>query len=299
MPRHRGARQNVHPVGGRKSANALVGPVELRAAVDGAAGDIGKPAEARVLVGDEDARTTRRRGFRRRQPRHPGADDEHVAPRMHLLVAVGVAARRRRPEPRRPADQRLVDPLPEALRPHQRLVVESRRDDARDQAVDRSHIPLQARPAVLADGGQPLMQLDLRGAQVRLVPSPLADADQRVGLLRAQPDKPARPMVLEAAAEQRLAVGEHRRGQRVAGKARHAPAVEGETQRLRPVDEPARARTLRQSVGLSAHFARSSASLSAKNAAHSPVAWRMRSRGGRSVMPYVALNSMVTVSRAA
>ena len=50
------------------------------------------------------------------------------------------------------------------------------------------------------------MELDLRGAQVGLVAGAVADADERVHLLRAEADDAARAVILEAAAEQPLAV---------------------------------------------------------------------------------------------
>ena len=72
------------------------------------------------------------------------------------------------PEPGRAADQRLVDPLPERRRPHEGLVVEPRAEQRREQVVrPPSGRSRSARPAVLAEGDQPVVDLLHRRPRVR------------------------------------------------------------------------------------------------------------------------------------
>jgi hypothetical protein len=51
------------------------------------------------------------------------------------------------------------------------------------------------------------MELNLGGAQIRLMPGPFADADKCVHFFRTEADHAARPMIFEAAPEQALAIG--------------------------------------------------------------------------------------------
>ena len=109
-----GARQHVNVLGGRRVRRpSRAHPVGERRAVDTAAGDIGDAAEARILVGDDDAGTGCRRGLGRGEAGDAGADHQHVAMDVDLLVGVGIAALRRAAEAGGAADHRLVDVLPE------------------------------------------------------------------------------------------------------------------------------------------------------------------------------------------
>ena len=83
------------------------------------------------------------------------------------------------------------------------------------------------------DGGEAVVQFDLGGAQVGFVAGAVADADQRVHFLGTEAHHAARAVILEAAAEDALAIGQHRRGERVAGEAGQRLAVEGEVNLLR------------------------------------------------------------------
>ena len=74
---------------------------------------------------------------------------------------------------------------------------------------------------------EPVVELDLRRAQVRrLAPAAAIDVDQRVRLLRARRKDAARPVILERAPDEMNAVGQQRRGQRIAGKPGHVASVE-------------------------------------------------------------------------
>ncbi len=174
---------------------------------------------------------------------------------------VGIAAFRRVAQARRLADDRLIHMLPEALRPHEGLVVKAAGNEARERAVERTHIESQRRPAVLAHRLQPVEEFHLRGAQIGLVARTIAYADKRVHFLRAEADNPARTVILETAAEKFCAIGHNGGGQRVAGKTVELLAVKTEMQLLRAVNAAA---ALGQAVRLVAHDFASAFSLSLK-----------------------------------
>ena len=50
----------------------------------------------------------------------------------------------------------------------------------------RADVEGERRPAVLAHRDEPVIELDLRGAQVGLVPRAFADADERVHFFRSR-----------------------------------------------------------------------------------------------------------------
>lgn len=91
---------------------------------------------------------------------------------------------------------------------------------------------------VLAGRRQPREKLGRGGALVRLRPAAGAELDQRVRLFGARRHDAARTVILEAAPDQHLVVGEKRRGQRVAREAAHPLAVEGEVDGAAAVDQP-------------------------------------------------------------
>ena len=109
----------------------------------------------------------------------------------------------------------------------------------------------------------------------------LAHADEGVHFLRAQPHKPTRAMILEAAAEHALARGQHGGGDGVALETGYGLAVEGEGDLLAAVDE---APAGRETIWL-AHALFSDVRRLAKYSAHWPLAWAITSAGGSSVMP--------------
>src|ERR1700728_1710336 len=109
-------------------------------------------AQQKVVLADDDARTGARRGERGAEARGPAADHQHVTERERFLVAVGIRLARQTPETRGAADQRLVEPLPQARRPHEGLVVEARTDERCEGLIERAEIEAQRGPAVLARG---------------------------------------------------------------------------------------------------------------------------------------------------
>ena len=74
------------------------------------------------------------------------------------------------------------------------------------------------------DALQAVEELDHRGARVGLGPAAAAvDADERIRLFRAGRQDAARPVILERAADEMDAVGEQRRGERVAVRSPRRP----------------------------------------------------------------------------
>ena len=75
------------------------------------------------------------------------------------------------------------------------------------------------------------MQQQRRGEPVGLASAHADHVDERTGLFGTCRHDAARPVVLEAAGNEALAVGEQSRGERVARKALHAAPVEAKAHR--------------------------------------------------------------------
>ena len=105
----RGARHQPHGVEAGKLGEGALDPVERRRAIQ--AGPLGQepPAEAEILLGEDHAGAGARRGERRHEARRAGADHQHVAMGVGLLVAVGVGVERGAAKPGAAPDQRLVE----------------------------------------------------------------------------------------------------------------------------------------------------------------------------------------------
>ena len=135
-----GARQQGH-VRHRAQLGERVGdPLGRRLAVDRrlAIGEQ-RAADLLLLVHQDHARASAAGGERGGQASGAGADDQHVAVGVELVVAVGIGLGRALAEAGHAADEVLVL-HPEALRPHEGLVVEARHEDAVEQAVHRAEI---------------------------------------------------------------------------------------------------------------------------------------------------------------
>ena len=235
----RGARHDRHVVEGRELGEHRARPLQCWLAVNGEPLRQEPAAERKILLGENDPRAGAARGQRRHEACGASADDEHVAMGEGLLVMVWVRLRRRAAEPGAPADDRLVHTLPELRRPHEGLVVEARAEERAHQPVDRLHIEFQRRPAVLARGVEAIVKLDHGGARIGLAPRSRPHLDQRIRLLGAGAEDAARPVIFERAADQALAIGKQRRGERIARVAGIGLAVEGEIEAARPIDDAA------------------------------------------------------------
>ena len=196
-------------------------------------------ADQDVALAQDDARPGFACGAGGCEARCARADDEDVAMRMHRLVMVRVGFGRGAAEAGGPADQRLVEFLPETLRPHEGLVVEAGRERLAGQRVERHHVEGERGPAVLAAADEPVVQLDLGRLAVRLAPRALAQFDQRVRLVGTGGHDPARPVVFEAAADQAHAIGQQGRGERIARMAGELTPVEAEADGFAAVDQAA------------------------------------------------------------
>ena len=215
--------------------------------------------------------------MRRRESARAGADHEHVAVRVRLVVAVGIRPGRSASEPRRAPDEVLVL-HPPRRRPHEGLVVEPGGNQWAEHAVHGPHVEFQVRPAVLARRPKAIVDLDLRRPCIRLPRSAGSELDERVGLLGTIGDHSAGAVILEAAPEQAHAVGEKRGGECVTGEARVPFVVEREVHRLCAIDSSPGGKT-------------------EVPVRHRPVPDEVDARGGFSPMRYTAVISWVTVSR--
>ncbi len=129
------------------------------------------------------------------------------------------AAPRLRIEPAEPghgADAVLVS-LP--ARPEEALVVEGRRNEARE-AIDEGKAIVRGRPLRVDRTKHHAVAERLDGCPaIGIVTLAVAQIEDRVRLLDAGREDAARAVILEAAADDRNAIGEQRGGNRVAGEA--------------------------------------------------------------------------------
>jgi len=110
--------------------------------------------------------------------------------------------------------------------------------------VRGKHIQLQGRPAVLARGVEAFIKLDSGGARVRLAPRASPELDQRIRFFGTSGENAARAVIFERAADQADAIGEKRRGERVALLAGERPAIETEAKPVCAVDQTAFGKTM-------------------------------------------------------
>ena len=163
-------------------------------------------------------------------------------------VAVRVGLAGRGAEAGGAADDRLVQPPPGPVRaepvgPHEGLVCEAGADQRREDVVDRSKVEAERGPAVLAHRDEAVAKLDLGRAHVRReAPGAARDADERIRLLGAGRDDPARAVIFIGPAHELHAVGEKGGRERVALVAGVGDAVESEGDRPRAVNRGAAGR---------------------------------------------------------
>ena len=150
MPEHRRARQQAdlrHCLqlgdrgGGPGGALAIADPV--RAAQQ-------RAAEERLAVGEDDPGAAPAGGERGGKAGRAGADHQHIAMDVALVVARGIGQCRRAAEPGHAAQQWLPQMPPESARLHEGLVVEAGREQRREAADQRAQIDAKARAGMLA-----------------------------------------------------------------------------------------------------------------------------------------------------
>ena len=155
----------------------------------------------------------------------------------NALIAVGIGLARRAAETGGATDHRLIDMAPGPARPHEGLVIEAGAEQGREEIVDGAEVELERGPAILARGAEAIIKLDLGCAQVGSHSAGSAlERDERVRLLGAGAENPARAVILERAPDEMKAIGDQRGRERVAGVALVIEAVEGEDERARTVD---------------------------------------------------------------
>ena len=230
------ARHQGDVVEGRELGDRGLGPIPGTHAFDGLALVRQHAAELRHLLSQNDAGTAHRRGPRCHQTCRAAADDQHIAVGMQALVAVRVGLEAAGAQPRRAPDEVLVDHPGLAGGPHEGLVVEAGRQEVAEQAVDRQHVEAERGPTVLARRLQPIVELHHGRFGVGLDPRTAAHGDQRARLLRAGGEHTAGSVILEAAAEEGLFVGQQGRSQGVAGKATEIAAIKAEADTAAAVD---------------------------------------------------------------
>ena len=198
-----------------------------------------RAAQREVAVDHHDAGAGAGGGERRGQAGRAGANHQHVAMGVDMVVDVRVGMPRRPPKTGGGADQPL-NPPPHTAPPHERLVVEPGRQQRREDLGRPADIEIHPWPDVLRPGVEAVIQLDLGGPRVRFGVRPARrDLHQGARLVLAGGEDAARTVVLDAAADEVNAVGQQRRRQRIADEAGMAVAGEAERHRPGPVDAAA------------------------------------------------------------
>ena len=196
------------------------------------------PADVVAFLRQNDIRPGPPGGQGRHQPGRPRADHQHIAERKSLLVIALVMLARQPPKPRRPPDQRLIQPLPERARPHEGLVVEPRAQERRQVIVYRHQVEPERPQPVLAPAVQPLEHLLHCRAHIRRLVLGTNHLDQRVRLLRPGGQNAPGPVIFERPTHQPHVIGQQRRGQRIALVARMIAPIKAEPHRFRAVNQP-------------------------------------------------------------
>src|SRR6202020_1301262 len=140
------------------------------------------------------------------------------------------------PKSRGSADHGLIDARPgPQIGAHKGLVVESGAEQRREQVVDGAEVECERWPAILARSAQSIMKLDLGRAQVRgHSAGTTLDANQRVRLLGACAEEPARPVILERSPDEMQAIEEAPATERVApALGEHALRIGAEVEEVR------------------------------------------------------------------
>ena len=235
----RGARQDTH-IGHRRERHQRLGqPAPLRR--------IGERSAARLLalVDQDHPAAALRRRQRGLDPGRAAADHQRLAMRIGRGIMIGIARRRAFAQPGHTADRRLVKLLPRRARPHEGLVVETRREERPKSVIDRAEIEAERRIAVLACRNEPGVERHRGRAQIgRRPPAPARHGDERIGLLHPRREQPARAVIFERAPEQGDPARHQRRGQIVPRKPAIVALVEREGDRPAAIDPPPGGQTI-------------------------------------------------------
>ena len=266
----------------RQRCAEVLRPARTRHTVDDGVAPQQGAADARALLDEQHAATGLQPGARGGESGCAAADDAEVDIDVAQGAALRAAVRRDAAEAGHAADRPLID-MP--VRPHEGLVVEGGRDEAREAVHHGEQVAPRAAKRVDRGERRAVDQGLERRTGVGLVARTRAQVEDGVGFLVVRAEQAARSVVLEAARDHRLAGGEQRGGERVAREAGVGTAVEAESERSAAVDlaafgQAAQAAHARSVHGRSVHAGR----------AHVPA----RS----AFMGMTAATSWVSVSRA-
>ena len=215
-----------------------VDPVECGHAVDFGIQSHQAAAETGLLVHQDHPPAPARRRVGGGESGGTSAHHQYVTVSVTMRISIGVRLSRRFAQTRRLANEVLVEAPPRA-RPHEGLVVEPGRKQARGEVVDGADVEVQRGPAVLARAGEVVEKLDLGRAEIRLGARARTQSDHRVRLFHSGADHSATAVVLEAAPHRAHPVGEQGGGDTVARITREATPVELESELPASVDEAA------------------------------------------------------------
>ena len=197
----------------------------------GEAGVAERAAELGVLVDQQHVEAGVGRLERRRHPGRPAADHGDVGEAILLVVIAVLGQPVDRAEAGQLPDHRLPE-LPGALRLVEGAVIEADRQEAAERAQQAAAVIAETARIVLSHHLQARRDRCQIGQHVGRV----RQLHQGVGVLAGHAERAARAVVLERAGQHPLVVRQQRRGDRVAGKALVASALEAELDRPVVID---------------------------------------------------------------
>ena len=191
------------------------------------------------LVVDQGDVTAKLRGFVRGvEPRRPSAHDGHV--RMPVFMVIAAFGRCLRIQAAQPGDatQQFFGQRPRPTRTNERLVVEADGQQKIEFLDQRQRVETERRPGVL--GTDAHARTDRLGTRAHARGA--VHVHQAVGAVAGPAQQPARPVILEAAAENALPRGVQRRSDGIARLGADAAAVARERQPPVVIDDVMRPR---------------------------------------------------------
>ncbi len=215
---------------GFKGRYGFVQPVPACAAIDDRLRFRQKRAAKFGLLVDEDDLRATLCGFKGGgQTGRSTTGNQHIAESIAAGIGVRIGLGRRFAKTGSATDERLINLVPEAFRPHEGLVVKACREEHVERIIDRADIVLQRRPMVLGFGLETIIEFQHRCAGVRLKPTwSTRDAHQCIRLFGTGRKNAARAVIFERTTGQMFAIGKQRGCQCVTFKTGIGLAVEAE-----------------------------------------------------------------------
>ena len=207
------------------------------------------PAEPVLIVDQRHARAAARGGERGRDSRGPAADDQDLDAFVRVLPP-RLGSRAQPTQTGQAADDGLGD-LPGPARAREGPVIEPDRQQRIEPLKDRHPVPGERRPALLRPHLHPRPHGLDAGPDVR----DAVDLHHAVRALPGDAEQAARPVVLEAARQERAPRGGQGGPDGVSRVGRHRAPVELERDRARAVDTLGAARPKAGHAGASPDFA--------------------------------------------